>query len=266
MAQQSVYACRVWPDGHITTWDCSYLTSSWRSSAHPNLPSVHLLPDNTRRNTWQFDISLSFPFQIRFNTMQLLNIHGQRMDTWIVLIHLILVEILGWMGGWFVTRLGVWRTCDVCTHLDKKLGKMGKNAIQFDCHGGRCHHTAAMGPHSQQQSIQQSTHMICNRSTLLKLEKKILLLIWLLLHIASTARMQQQSSPLCCCLPHHAASLAYLVLSCPLQRFLACVPLVSRDVSLLTSLALSGPLHHRLASLASSHVGNEDAPGHKYQQ
>ncbi len=54
---------------------------------------------------------------------------------------------------------------------------MGKNAIQFDHHGGRRRHTAAMEPHSQQQSIQQSTNMICDRSTSLKLEKKYLLLL-----------------------------------------------------------------------------------------
>ncbi len=40
-------------------------------------------------------------------------------------------------------------------------------------HGGRRRHTAAMGPHPQQQSMQQSTNIICNGSTLLKLEKKI---------------------------------------------------------------------------------------------
>jgi len=39
--------------------------------------------------------------------------------------------------------------------------------------GGRHHHTAAMGPHPRQQSTQQSTHIICDRSTSLKLEKNI---------------------------------------------------------------------------------------------
>jgi hypothetical protein len=34
-----------------------------------------------------------------------------------------------------------------------------------------------------------------------------------------------------CCLPCNAALLASLVSSCPLQRFLACVPRVSRNVS-----------------------------------
>ncbi len=40
-------------------------------------------------------------------------------------------------------------------------------------HGVHRHHTAAMGPHPQQQSKQQSTNIICDGSTLLKLEKKI---------------------------------------------------------------------------------------------
>ncbi len=40
-------------------------------------------------------------------------------------------------------------------------------------YGGRHHHTAAMGPHPRQQSTQQSTNIICDGSTSLKLEKKI---------------------------------------------------------------------------------------------
>ncbi len=40
-------------------------------------------------------------------------------------------------------------------------------------HGGRGRHTAAMGPHPRQQSTQQSTNIICDGSTSLKLEKKI---------------------------------------------------------------------------------------------
>jgi hypothetical protein len=72
-----------------------------------------------------------------------------------------LAEIFGWIGGWFVVGLGVGGlvTC--------------KNAIKFDHHGGRHCHTAAMGPHSQQQIIQQSTIMLCDRSTSFKLEKNI---------------------------------------------------------------------------------------------
>ncbi len=34
-----------------------------------------------------------------------------------------------------------------------------------------CHYTAAMRPHSWQQSMQQSTNMLCDRSTSIKLEK-----------------------------------------------------------------------------------------------
>ncbi len=52
-------------------------------------------------------------------------------------------------------------------------------------HGVRRHHTAAMGPHPRQQSTQQSTNIIYDGSTSLKLKKKYLLLvIWLLMHIA----------------------------------------------------------------------------------
>ncbi len=40
-------------------------------------------------------------------------------------------------------------------------------------HGVRRHHMDAMGSHPRQQSTQQSTHIICNGSTSLKLEKKI---------------------------------------------------------------------------------------------
>ena len=40
-------------------------------------------------------------------------------------------------------------------------------------HGGRDHHTAAMGPHPRQKSMQQSTNIIRGGSTLLKLEKKL---------------------------------------------------------------------------------------------
>jgi len=45
--------------------------------------------------------------------------------------------------------------------------------IEFDHHGGRHRHTVAMGPHFRQQIIQQSTNMLCDRSTSLKLEKNV---------------------------------------------------------------------------------------------
>ena len=48
-----------------------------------------------------------------------------------------------------------------------------KNATEFDHHGGRRRHTVAMGPHSRQQIIQQSTNMLCGRTTSLKLENNV---------------------------------------------------------------------------------------------
>jgi hypothetical protein len=48
-----------------------------------------------------------------------------------------------------------------------------KNAIELNHHGGRHCHTVAKGPHSRQQIIQQSTNMLCGRSTSLKLEKNV---------------------------------------------------------------------------------------------
>jgi hypothetical protein len=150
---------------------------------------------------------------------------------------------------------------------------MGKNAIQFDHHGRCHHHTAAMGPHSWQQSIQQSTNMICNRSTSLKLEKKLFITINMTIIArpvdddnATTIASLALLPPLHCCLPCDAALLASLVLSCPLQCFLAPVPRVSRNVSSLVSLVSSGPLHHRLASFVLSRVGNGDDPGHEYRR
>ena len=55
-------------------------------------------------------------------------------------------------------------------------------------HGGRRRHTAAMGPHPRQQSTQQSTNIICDRSTSLKLDFiYLLLVILLLMHVAWTS-------------------------------------------------------------------------------
>jgi hypothetical protein len=54
--------------------------------------------------------------------------------------------------------------------------------------GGLRHHTAAMGPHPWQQSTQQSTYIICDGSTSLKLEKiYLLLVILLIMHVGSTS-------------------------------------------------------------------------------
>jgi hypothetical protein len=90
---------------------------------------------------------------------------------------------------------------------------MGKNAIQFDHHGGCRHHTAAMGPHSRQQSIQQSTNMICDRSTSLKLENNIFITI----NMTIIAR---------CLDNNNATTIASLALLPPSQRCLACIPRV----------------------------------------
>jgi hypothetical protein len=43
-------------------------------------------------------------------------------------------------------------------------------------HGGRCPSMAAMKPHSQLLSIQQSANILCNRLVLLTLEKLSLLM------------------------------------------------------------------------------------------
>ena len=48
-----------------------------------------------------------------------------------------------------------------------------KNAIKFNHHGSRNRHTAVTGLHSRQQIIQQSSNMLCHRSTLFKLDKNI---------------------------------------------------------------------------------------------
>jgi hypothetical protein len=73
-----------------------------------------------------------------------------------------------------------------------------KNAIELNHHGGHRCHTAAMGPQPGQQIIQQSTSMLCGRSTSLKLEQIMysLLVIILLMHVASTTTMQGRLPPL----------------------------------------------------------------------
>jgi hypothetical protein len=134
--------------------------------------AVQLLPDNTRHNTWLFNISSSFPFQIHFNTIQTASQHTWAEDGYLNCPHPLNIGRDIWLDRWLV-RGRTWGLADLWhVYLDKKLGKMGKNAIHFDHHGGRHRHTAVMGPHSWQQSIQQSTNMLCDRSTSLKLEKK----------------------------------------------------------------------------------------------
>jgi hypothetical protein len=46
-------------------------------------------------------------------------------------------------------------------------------------HGSRRHPTAAMGSRSRQQSIQQSTNILFERTTSLKLEKNIVITIFM---------------------------------------------------------------------------------------
>ncbi len=46
-------------------------------------------------------------------------------------------------------------------------------------HDGRRHGTAAMGPHSRQKNIQQSTNILFERATSLKLEKIIVITIFM---------------------------------------------------------------------------------------
>ena len=54
----------------------------------------------------------------------------------------------------------------------KKNTEMQSNLMDY---GGCRHHAATMGPHPRQQSTQQSTNIICDGSTLLKIEKKIII-------------------------------------------------------------------------------------------
>jgi hypothetical protein len=121
---------------------------------------------------------------------------------------------------------------------------MGKNVIQFDHHGGHRRHTSAMGPHSRQQSIQQSTNMICNRSTLLKLEKNIFITINMTIIARCTdkdnatmiASLGSRPPLQCClaCIPCVVMSLATFPCLHPsslLQRFLAPVPRVVRSLT-----------------------------------
>ncbi len=94
---------------------------------------------------------------------------------------------------------------------------------------------AAMGPHSQQQSIHQSTNIRCNRSTSLKLEKNVFITNNMTINarcldddkatmIASLALL----TPLCCCLPRR------------------CLALIPHVVTPLAKLPCLRPLHHHV--------------------
>jgi hypothetical protein len=79
-------------------------------------------------------------------------------------------------------------------------------------HGGRRCHTAAMGPHSRQQSIQQSTNIICDRSTSLKLENNVFITSNITINAcrvddedATTIASLASSPPSHCRLPCNAA-------------------------------------------------------------
>ncbi len=111
---------------------------------------------------------------------------------------------------------------------------MGKNAIHFDHHGGRHRHTAAMGPHSRQQSIQQSTNRICNRSMSLKLEKHIFITI----NMTIIARRVDDDN---------ATTIASLALLPPLRRCLACIPRVFMSLATFPCLRPSSLLQRFLA-------------------
>jgi hypothetical protein len=50
-------------------------------------------------------------------------------------------------------------------------GSYNRQVCTLNDHGSRHRPTATMGPHSRLLSIQQSANILCNRTTLLKLEK-----------------------------------------------------------------------------------------------
>jgi hypothetical protein len=68
-----------------------------------------------------------------------------------------------------------------------KIGGRGARSGDFSMmqilasidHGSQRHPTAAMGSRSRQQSIQQSTNILFERTTLLKLEKNIVITIFM---------------------------------------------------------------------------------------
>jgi hypothetical protein len=85
------------------------------------------------------------------------------------------MEIFRWLGSWLL--VGYW----IGGHLTqmysgKSYLKPGKKQTHAN-HGSRHPPTTAMVRHSWCQGIQQSADMLRNRSTLLKLEKKIFITI-----------------------------------------------------------------------------------------
>ncbi len=75
----------------------------------------------------------------------------------------------------------------MCGSGGSKIGGRGaggddSSTMQFFAsidHGGRRHPTAAMGPRSRQQSIQQSTNMLFERTASLKLEIIVVITIFI---------------------------------------------------------------------------------------
>jgi hypothetical protein len=147
--------------------------------------------------------------------------------------------------------------------LDNMAMSNGVKCNQIDHHGGCCHHTAAMGPHSRQQSIQQSTNIISNRSTLLKLEKHV----FITSNITINARCIDNDNatmiasltllpPSCCCLPCDAASLSSLTLSRPLQSCLARVPhFVASRKQLIVESSAASSVNHQSPQYRCSNFG-----------
>jgi hypothetical protein len=112
-----------------------------------------------------------------------------------------------------------------------------------------------MGPHSRQQSIQQSTNIICGRSTSLKREKNVFITSNITINArcinnddATTITSLASSPPLRHCLPCDAALLSSLTSSRPLQSCLACIPCVvtSRKQLIVKSSAASSVNHQSL--------------------
>ncbi len=120
-----------------------------------------------------------------------------------------------------------------------------------------------MGPHSRQQSIQQSTNIICNRSTSLKLEKNVFITsdITIYAHRVDNNDATRIASltllpPLCVCLPWDAALHSSLTSSCLLQSCLACIPCIvaSRKQLIVESSAVSS-VNHRSPQYQCSDFG-----------
>ncbi len=77
------------------------------------------------------------------------------------------------VGLWL--DLGLEELCRLCQ--DEKARKNGVKCDWINWPWWPHCHMAVMGPHSRQQSIQQSTNRICNESASLKLEKNIFITI-----------------------------------------------------------------------------------------